>query len=418
MHGEIITIGNELVSGKTLDLNSRYAAKCLTEAGLRVTWITSAGDDYKMVSEALNKAVGRSRFAIITGGLGSTHDDITNNIIAKTLKRPLCLNRQMLERLKFIAKERRIEMTPSLEKMAWIPKGSKILDPKQTICGFSLVENDVSLYFLPGVPDEMRYLMDKFVLPEVLSLFKSVPFMGQRILKIYGISEPELSEIFGKFQGKTGDIIFGFYPHFPENHITMSLKGKDKSLVIKELDRVEKEIRHCLGSHIFARGNHSMEEVVGQMLVEKSLTISVAESCTGGLICHRLTNVPGSSNYLKGGVVVYSNQAKVDLLHVYPETLKRYGAVSENTVREMASGVKGYLKTDLGLAVTGIAGPEGGSKEKPVGTVHIGLAVGSDIFSGKYRFWGNREKIKLNTSIMALDWVRRGLNGDPFLPGI
>ena len=154
------------------------------------------------------------------------------------------------------------------------------------------------------------------------------------------------------------------------------------------------------------------------MLMEKNMTISVAESCTGGLIGHRLTNVPGSSIYFLGGVIVYSNQSKAELLNVREETLKKYGAVSDQTVREMAFGIRKQLKTDLGLAVTGIAGPDGGTKEKPVGTVHIGLASKDNTYSGKYRFWGNREQVKSNTSTMALDWVRRWLNGDPFLPGI
>jgi nicotinamide-nucleotide amidase len=173
-----------------------------------------------------------------------------------------------------------------------------------------------------------------------------------------------------------------------------------------------------VGSYIFADGNHGMEDVVGHMLTAKNLTISVAESCTGGMIGHRLTNVPGSSLYFQGGVVVYSDQSKTKLLSVRKETLEKYGAVSDKTVREMACGVRKYIKTDLGLAVTGIAGPDGGTKEKPVGSVHIGLATKDDTYSEKYRFWGNREQVKSNTSMMALDWIRRWLNGDPFLPGI
>jgi nicotinamide-nucleotide amidase len=161
-----------------------------------------------------------------------------------------------------------------------------------------------------------------------------------------------------------------------------------------------------------------MEEVVGETLKKKGLTISVAESCTGGLIGNLLTHVAGSSSYLMGGVVVYSNQAKVDLLKVSPATIEAHGAVSDRTVREMAEGVAKSLKTDMGVAVTGIAGPDGGSRQKPVGTVHIGLSAGEKTFSRKYRFWGTRKQVKLNTAMMALDWVRRYLNGDSFLPGI
>ncbi len=418
MHGEIITIGNELTSGRTVDLDSCYAARRLTAAGLRVTRIVSVGDDYELVSKVLKKAVERSSFVIVTGGLGSTEDDMTTAIVSKSLKRPLCLDQQLLEKIKTYAKARKIGITPSLEKMAWLPEGARMLSPDGRACGFSLVEREVRLYFLPGVPDQMRYLMDEVVVPEILSLYKGIPVTGQRVLKLYGLSEPEIVEIFKEYQGKGGDVDFGFYPHFPENHITITLKGAEELKVKKELDRVEKEVRQLLGAYIFATGNRTMEEMVGLFLIEKGLTLSVAESCTGGLIGHRLTSVPGSSGYFQGGVVVYSNRSKVDLLHVQQETLDRYGAVSDETAREMARGVRDRMKTDLGLAVTGIAGPEGGSEEKPVGTVHIGLATDKQIFLRKYRFWGDRHKVKLNGTMMALDWIRRFLNGDPFLPGV
>ncbi len=418
MYGEIITIGNELASGKTLDLNSWYAAGRLTAAGLRVTRITSVGDDYEMVSAAIKKALETSRFVIVTGGLGSTDDDITNEIVAKTLNRSLCLDQEMFEQIKSHVELRGIEMTRSLEKMAWMPEGSKMLNPGGTSCGFCLSEKDVQLYCLPGVPDQMRYLMDKFVLPDILSLYKTLPVMRQRILKLYGLNEPSIAEIFKDFQGQTGDVIFGFYPHFPENHITISLRGKDEPAVTKDLDKIEAEIRRLVGPYIFATGNQSMEEVVGEMLTERGLTISIAESCTGGLIGHKITEVPGSSRYFQCGIVVYSNQSKVNLLNVLPDTVERFGAVSDETVREMARGIRRAMNTDLGLAVTGIAGPDGGSREKPVGTAHVGLATQNDTFSGRYRFWGSREQIKCNTAIMALDWVRRYLHGDPFLPGI
>ena len=418
MYGEILTIGTELTSGRTLDLNAWYAAGRLTASGLRVTRITSVGDNHELVTEALAKTLGASRFVIVTGGLGSTEDDITKDIVAEALNRPLCLDQQVLEHIRGHAEARGIEMTPSFEKMAWIPRGSRVLDPRGIACGFSLTEKDVIFYFLPGVPDQMRYLMEKFVLPEILSCYKTLPVMRQRILKLYGLSEPNIADIFKGFQEKTEDMVFGFYPHFPENHITISLRGRDEPAVTSELDRIEKEIRRLVGPYVFATGTQTMEQVVGRMLMDKNLTISVAESCTGGLIGHRLTNVPGSSNYFLGGVQVYSNQSKIDLLRVSPATIEAHGAVSDSTVREMALGVKRHIKTDLGMAVTGIAGPDGGTKEKPVGTVYIGLASGNDIFSGKYCFWGNREQVKLNTSMMAMDWVRRHLNGDPFLPRI
>jgi nicotinamide-nucleotide amidase len=417
MQGEIITIGNELISGRILDLNAWYAAGRLTASGLQVTRITTVGDDAERLSKVLKKAVKQSFFVIATGGLGSTEDDVTNEIVAETLDRPLCLNEEMFRLIKTYVARRGIKMSPSLEKMAWMPEGSKMIDPQGMACGFSLLEDRAHLYFLPGVPDQMRYLMDKFVLPEILVHYKTLPVLRQRILKLYGLTEPKIAELLKDLPGMREDIILGFYPQFPENHITISLRGHDEPTVMGELDRMEKEIRALVGSYVFATGNQKIEDVLGEMLREGGQSISVAESCTGGLIENLLTNSPGSSTYFLGGVVVYSNQAKVDLLGVSKKTLEEFGAVSEQTVREMAQGVRKRLHTDIGLSVSGIAGPDGGTREKPVGTVHIGLAVEKDVFSGKYRFWGTREQIKSNTAIMALDWVRRYLNEDPFLPG-
>lgn len=418
MQGEIITIGNELTSGRTADLNSWYAAGRLTASGLSVIRITSVGDDAKMAADALKRASASSRFVIVTGGLGSTEDDMTCRIAAEALDRRLCLDHQMLRKIKEYVKAKGIPMSPPLEKMAFMPEGAKMIHPKGAACGFSLVEKDIHFYFLPGVPDEMRYIMDAFVVPELLSLYERPPVTRQRLLKLYGLDEPRIADIFAALKGRTGDVVFGFYPKYPENHITMSLRGPDETAVTAALDKVARDIISLVGPYAFAADDQEMEEVVGRLLGEKKKTLSVAESCTGGLIGHRLTNVAGSSIYFQGGVVSYSNQSKADILHVNPKTLETHGAVSARTAEEMARGIRDQMKSDLGLAVTGIAGPDGGSEEKPVGTVYIGLCSAGETVSRRYRFWGRRKQVKLNASTMALDWVRRHLNGDPFLPGV
>jgi nicotinamide-nucleotide amidase len=417
MHGEIITIGNELISGRTLDLNAWYAAGRLTASGLMVTRMTTVGDDPEKLSTALTEALTHAEFVIITGGLGSTEDDITNEIVADTLHRPLCLDKEMFKQIKVYVEARGIEMSPSLEKMAWMPRDARVLNLEGNVCGFSLVEGPVRLYFLPGVPDQMRFLMDECVLPDILSHFKTLPILRHRVIKIYGLNEPAVAEILKKLPNRSEKIILGFYPRFPENHITLSLRGHDEPTVTRELDAMEEEIRNLVGPYVFASGNESMEAIVGGMLKERAMTLSVAESCTGGLIGNLLTNVPGSSTYFQGGVVVYSNPSKVDLLRVSARTIEARGAVSDPVVRLMAEGVREQFKTDLGVAVTGIAGPEGGSLEKPVGTVYIGMAAEEKTVSRKYRFWGTRKQVKLNTAVMALDWIRRYLHGDSFLPG-
>lgn len=418
MYGEIITIGTELISGRILDLNSWYAAGKLTAAGLKVTRITTVADDPDMVTRALKEAVRDSRFVITTGGLGSTEDDLTSEIVARALDRPLCLDREMFERIKRFVEVRGMEMSPSLEKMAWVPEGSRMINPDGNACGYSLKEKDDQLYFLPGVPDQMRYLMDKFVIPDLLATYKTLPVLRHKILKFYGLSEDRISEMLKELPKTLEHIILGFYPNFPENHVTVSLRGQDEPTVMDAINRAVMEIRALVGPFLFATDDKSMEKVVGNLLREREMTIALAESCTGGLIGNLLTNVAGSSHYFQGGMITYSNQSKSDLLDVLPDTLTRYGAVSNETVREMARGVRKRLGTDLGLAVSGIAGPDGGTRQKPVGTVHIGLASAQETHAARYRFWGTRWQIKRNAAAMALDWVRRHLNGYSLLPGI
>ena len=253
---------------------------------------------------------------------------------------------------------------------------------------------------------------------EILSVYESIPVVRKRLLKLYGIGETEIAEFFEDIKFNSPEVLIGFYPNIPENHISIIIRGKNESEASEELGRIESDIRGVFGTYIFAVDDSNMEEIVGEKLLEKKMTLSLAESCTGGLIGQRVTGVPGSSKYFEGGVVVYSNAAKIGLLGVLPETIETFGAVSRQTVTEMATGIKTSMKSSLGLAITGIAGPAGGTKEKPLGTVHIGLASDSGIIAEKYRFRGNRDQIRLDASTMALDWIRRFLNGDPIIPGI
>ena len=385
---------------------------------MKVTRVTSVGDDEKSTGEALKRALKSSRFVIITGGLGSTTDDMTCEIAANALDRPLCLDHRMLSKIEEYVRDREIEMTESLKKMARMPRGAQMINPEGATCGFSLVTEDVHFYFLPGVPDQTRYLIDTFVLPDLLGRYETLPVMRQRIIKVYGLDEPRIAEIFNSLERRLEEVVLGFYPHFPENHITISLRGRDEPSVSSALDQAERVISEMLRPYVFTHDSREMEEVVGDILLKKKKTLSVAESCTGGLIGTRLTDVAGSSRYFQGGVISYSNQAKIDFLRVSSRTIEDHGAVSAETASEMAMGVRSAMRTDIGLAVTGIAGPDGGSRDKPVGTVHIALSSEKKTFTDKYRFWGKRKQVKQNSAMMALDWVRRYLNGDPFISGI
>lgn len=418
MSTEIIIIGDELISGKTRDLNGWYASGCLLSCGLMVSEIRAVGDNYDSIASALQEAVSKSQFIIVTGGLGPTEDDRTTETVSRLFGRPLVLDQDLLAHIKESMARLGASWSPSLEKLAWLPKGAKILDANRQMCGYAISKGNRRLYFLPGVPEQMRELMNTAVIPDILQKRRPRTIPRHRLLKVYGMSEPQIADVFKGLSSKLNTVIFGFYPSFPESHITVTVRGKEDAQIDRELTRAEEEIRHLLGPCVFASDEQTMENVVGVMLKDRGMTLSVAESCTGGLIGHRITSIPGSSAYFDRGATVYSNRSKVEMLGVKQGTLTAYGAVSDPTVREMAEGIKETAQTDIGLAVTGIAGPEGGTDDKPVGTVYIGLAAAETTFSARYRFLGERNKVKLNTSEMALDWVRRYLDGHPFIPGI
>ena len=239
-----------------------------------------------------------------------------------------------------------------------------------------------------------------------------------RQFRLFGLEKAVVAEKLENFSGTKGPLNCEYFPELLESLITISIKKVDDTRINDNLDRLENEIRSLFGPFLFTDNNESMEEIAGKMLIHRGLTVSVAESCTGGLISNRFTNIPGSSGYFLGGVVVYGNQSKVDFLDIPRKIIEKHGAVSDPVVRAMAQGVKKRFKSDLGLAVTGIAGPDGGSREKPVGTVFIGLASGNNVFSSRYRFSGPRDHVKNHTATMTLDWIRRYLNGDSFIPGL
>jgi nicotinamide-nucleotide amidase len=246
----------------------------------------------------------------------------------------------------------------------------------------------------------------------------SLPKPGQRVIKVYGLEQSEITARIEDLVRGTSGISVDLCRAFPAYHICFCSTTPAGDAMKRDLERIEQDIRARLQPFIFAAGTQTMAGVLGERLREKSLTLAVAESCTGGLIGHLLTEMPGSSHYFMGGVVAYSNRAKVDLLQVAKETIDTRGAVSAAAARQMAEGVQRRFQTDMGLAVTGIAGPEGGTIEKPVGTVHIGLALHHETYCERYRFKGSREQIKSHTAMMAMDWVRRVLNGHPFIPGV
>jgi len=409
MQGEIITTGTELITGRVGDFNARYAARRLHEAGLEVQSITMLGDRAPLLQTLLAQALARPQFIIITGGLGPTDDDITVAAAAQALNLRLFEDEALLARIRRCLGERGLPWEERYARLAVIPEGATVLDPGASACGFSLKYQDAWLFFLPGVPREMRVLFDSFVLPFLVGFAGGGKYMRQRTLRLFGISETQLQETVNKLADWQQEVCVGLYPNFPENHLTLTLRGSDPQALEDDLDRLTSALGREVGEVLLGPEAVSLEEMVGRKLRQQGLTLAVAESCTGGLICHRLTNVPGSSDYFLGGVVTYGNRAKLDLLRVPGETLDREGAVSAATARAMALGVKEIFHAPLGLAVTGIAGPSGGSPEKPVGTVWIGLATAAGVETKHFHFHGAREEIKALSAQTALDWLRREL---------
>ncbi|MGD0218426.1 MAG: competence/damage-inducible protein A [Desulfobaccales bacterium] len=412
MQGEIIATGTELITGRVPDFNARYAARRLHEAGLTVQWLTILGDEPPRFREILLRALGRSRFIIITGGLGATEDDVTVAAAAEALGLPLFLDEGVLAHIRRSLEERQTPWLERYSRLALIPRGAVVLDTGSlACCGFALEHGGARLFFLPGVPFEMQALFDAYVLPSLVEVAGDADALAQRTLRLFGISETQLQEVVSKIPEFQQGVSVGFYPNFPENHLSLTVRGRDRRILEETLDRLTAALAREVGDVLLGPEGTPLEELVGRQLREGGLTLALAESCTGGLIGHRLTNVAGSSDYFLGGVVCYGNQAKMDLLRVAPEVLAAWGAVSPETAREMARGAQIAFGARLGLAVTGIAGPGGGSSGKPVGTVYIGLATPQTVEVWHYLFHGSREAIKILSAQTALDRLRRQLKG-------
>lgn len=406
---EIIGVGNELLHGRMIDRNNGYAAARLSALGFTVTRIVFVGDERRSIRSVLKEAGKRADIVLVSGGLGNTGDDVTVEAAGQAFKRPLVLHRGLQREIRRHVESRNLPWNPLLEKLAWLPKGSEVFHPRPKTCGFQVTEKGILYFFLPGIPEEMKKILDRRIIPYLLQHCTGREIVRSRTLRLFGITETEAEEKLTGWKKKFPSLTLGFYPEFPELLITVTAKAVKTREAEGLLDRFEELAEEVLGTRIISTDGRSLEEVVGDLLKEKKKTLSLAESCTGGLIGHRLTAVPGSSAYFDRSLVVYSNRAKKALLGVPGRVLSRYGAVSKETARYMAEGVRKKSGTDLGLAVTGIAGPGGGTPGKPVGTVWIALSSSTGVRCDPYFFRGNRTQIKLLSAQTALNRVREFL---------
>jgi len=412
VRGEIIAIGDELTCGRVVNTTSAYAAARLTAAGHEVIAITTVGDDVDRIGRALLAALDRSEFVIVTGGLGATTDDLTNKAVIHTLKRPATFYPEIFRKIQEYAATAGPEVRLSLEKLAWLPKGAHALHTEAKSAGYFLVQDGKPVFFLPGVPHEMKELLDEAVLAR-LEVWDGADqkTVRSRLYRLFGLAETEVNRRLRQFEQGKGDleVKIGYYPVFPEVHVSLSVAGVDQDAVEEVFLALDREIVSRLGEDLYGFDEETLELVVGRGLKDAGCTLALAESCTGGGISARITSVPGSSDYFLGGIVAYSNSLKQELLQVAPPILETHGAVSAACARAMAQGARAAAKADLALSVTGIAGPGGGTPEKPVGTVFMAMDDGADVRDFSFRFTGERWQVQAMASATALDLIRKWL---------
>ncbi len=408
----ILSTGDEITTGKVVDTNSNYIADKLIEAGLDVASIVTVGDVSDRIIWAWEQAMVHADVIISTGGIGPTADDLTTELVAKVAGVGLTFSEEVAENIRRIFASLNRTMPENNLKQAQFPAGATIIpNHLGTAPGYRLSLETPNgrkhLIVLPGVPREMKPMMEESVLPWIGEMRGGGDVFLTRTFQTFGISESGLDElvsgVIAEDEGK-----LAFRANFPQISMRVTVRGKEGE-VEQRVAILAQRLREKIGAYVYGEGDVSMEGVVGQLLKDQGKTVGFAEACSGGLVSHRLTNVPGSSDYFLGSIIAYSDSTKTQLLNVNPATLSQYGAVSEETVKEMADGVRTHLRTDIGVALTGIAGPDGGTPDKPVGTACLALAMEGTLVSRQYKLWGNREWIKTLTSQLCLDWVRRAL---------
>ncbi len=412
MVAEIISIGDELLIGQVINSNQAYIAEKLNSVGIYANKMTTVGDNENEIFEVFQNAFETHNVVSVTGGLGPTHDDITRAVVCKFFNTDLVLNEEALENVRRIFERRKVSPTKINEAQALVPRSCKVIQNRLgTAPGYFFEQNGKYFIVMPGVPYEMKAMMDEYVIPFFKKIYTGL-VIRHHTLKTTGIPESFLAEKIGDIDliiPKDSSTTLAFLPNPFGVRLRITSNAKTEEEAENKIREIENKIRNKIDKYIYAVGEIELEEVVGKLLAERKLTISVAESCTGGLIADRITNVSGSSNYFERGIITYSNKSKMVELGVPSEMIKQHGAVSKQVAEAMAFGVRTKSNTDIGIATTGIAGPTGGSVDKPVGLVWIGYSDGEDTFAIQFNFGGERRLIKERASQAALELVRRRL---------
>ena len=413
LKAEIISIGTEILLGDIDDTNSKYIAEHLKDLGYDIHYMTAVGDNQKRVINVLKRAIERSDLVITTGGLGPTEDDLTRQAIAKATNKNLYQDENLLNSIKEYFDQKNYNMTKNNYSQAFLPEGAKVIKNNWgTAPGILLKESDYMIISLPGVPSEMKKMFSNYILKELQKYSEKT--ILSKTLHFFGIGESTLETKLKDILENQTNPTLALLAGEGEVKLRITAKGENKNKLKDMISKKEKLIRKKVGKYIYGVNNTDLAKEIYNILLKRKLTISLAESCTGGLISHRLTQIPGSSKVFKGSYVVYSNEAKINLLDIDREIIKKQGAVSKKTALMMAKNIKDKFGTNIGIGVTGIAGPGGGTADKPIGLVYIGISYGKKNIVHKLNLKYSRSFNKWMTSqyvfYYLLDHFKRGIN--------
>jgi nicotinamide-nucleotide amidase len=412
----IISIGDEVLIGQVVNTNASFIASELAGAGVRIGEILVVGDTMDAILNAFDDHLGRFDIVLVTGGLGPTHDDITRDAACRFFQTGLIRSPDVLRHVEELARQRNMRLTAAATDQALVPASARLLPNRLgTAPGLQFERDGRHMIIMPGVPYEMRSIMTESVLPFIAGRIEG-PVVVHRTLNTTGIAESLLSELLGNAEEFLGAATLAFLPSPHGVRLRISAVGNDRQGAAETIGSVERYIRSKAEKYIYGTDHQTLEAAIGAMLSARQMTIALAESCTGGLIGDRLTDVPGSSAYFDRSVTAYSNRAKTGMLGIDAELIAGHGAVSREVAEAMAIGVRRVSGTDIGLSTTGIAGPSGATPEKPVGLVWIAYADAGGALSMKCTFGGDRRRIKERASQAALDLLRRTLLDLPDVP--
>lgn len=416
MKAYLISIGDELLIGQTMNTNVAFIGNLLSDINMSIIKSTVIGDELKTILDELELASARADLIICTGGLGPTRDDITRSAIVQYFKTELVHKSEVLEDIKSMLKRRGKELKTTQEDQAMVPKVAEVIrNQNGTAPGYWIEKDNKIFVVMPGVPYEMKAMMTNHVIPKLIERnVRTKEFIKIVTLQTTGLPESVLAERLGDIDELLNGAQLAFLPNQYGVRLRVTVKSDDEEQANNQLLEIEQKIRTKVGRFIYGRGDENLEEVVGRLLKERVLRISVAESCTGGGLADRITNINGSSNYFERGVVTYSNAAKVELLKVDEDLMTEKGAVSQEVAMQMAEGIKATSGVDIGISLTGIMGPTGGAADKPVGTVFIGYCDDKVCTAKRFQFGEDRILNKNRATQAALEMVRRSLLGIAF----